>query len=60
MLDIVKARMKNIGIGMSFDDSAIEQIAEQSYDPIYGARPLRRKIQSAVEDTVAERILEGK
>ena len=60
MLDMVKSRMKAIGIGMSFDDSAIDLIAEQGYDPIYGARPLRRKIQSTVEDIVAEKMLEGK
>ena len=60
MLELVKGRMKDVGIDLSVDESAIEILSEQGFDPIYGARPLRRKIQSAVEDTVAERMLEGK
>ena len=60
MLDDVKVRMKAVGITMEADDSAIELLAEQGYDPVYGARPLRRLIQSIIGDTVAERMLEGK
>jgi ATP-dependent Clp protease ATP-binding subunit ClpC len=60
MLKMVKQRMKSIGIKLAIDESAIDLLAEQGYDPIYGARPLRRKIQSTVEDTVAEKMLEGK
>jgi len=60
MLETVNKRMKNIGISMSYDDSAIKQLAEQGYDPVYGARPLRRVIQNTVEDTVAEMLLESK
>jgi len=60
MLEMVNERMKAVGINLIVDESAVELLAEQGYDPIYGARPLRRKIQSAVEDTVAEKMLEGK
>ena len=60
MLDIVSARMEAVGIKMSVEESAIDVLAEKGYDPIYGARPLRREIQSAVEDKVAEMMLEGK
>ena len=60
MLEIVKGRMKDVGINMSVDESAIELLAQKGFDPVYGARPLRRAIQNAVEDTVAERMLEGK
>ena len=60
MLELVKGRMKDVGIDLSVDDSAIELLSDMGFDPVYGARPLRRKIQSAVEDTVAERMLEGK
>ena len=60
MLETVNKRMKNIGISMSYDDSAIKQLAEQGYDPVYGARPLRRVIQNRIEDTVAEMLLESK
>jgi len=60
MLETVKGRMKAVGINMSVDDSAIELLSRQGYDPVYGARPLRRAIQNAVEDTVAGKLLEGK
>ena len=60
MLEIVKTRMIDVGIAMSVDKSAIDLLSEEGYDPVYGARPLRRKIQSAIEDTVAEKLLEGK
>jgi len=60
MLEMVKIRMKAVGIDMSVDESALDLLAEMGYDPVYGARPLRRKIQNAVEDTVAERMLEGR
>jgi len=60
MLEIVNKRMKSIGITMTFDDSVTKLLAEQGYDPVYGARPLRRVIQNRLEDTVAEMLLEGK
>ena len=60
MLDMVKDRMKLLGIDLSVEESAVNLLAEQGYDPVYGARPLRRVIQNAVEDTVAEKMLEGK
>ena len=60
MLELVKARIDAIGITMTVEDSAIDLLSEQGYDPVYGARPLRRTIQSKVEDTVAEKLLEGK
>jgi ATP-dependent Clp protease ATP-binding subunit ClpC len=60
MLDLVKSRMEVVGINMTAEKPAIELLSEKGYDPVYGARPLRRVIQSAVEDTVAELMLEGK
>jgi len=59
MLEIVKARMESVGINMEADESALELLAEQGFDPIYGARPLRRTIQGAVEDMAAEKMLDG-
>ncbi len=59
MLQIVIARVKTMGIDMTADDAAIELLAEKGFDPVYGARPLRRAIQNAVEDAAAEKILEG-
>jgi len=60
MLELVNGRMEAVGISMAVDDCAIDLLAENGFDPIYGARPLRREIQNSVEDAVAEMLLEGK
>jgi len=60
MLKSITDRLGGMDIGIVFDDSAIEHLAETGYDILYGARPLRRAIQNQVEDKVAEQILEGK
>ena len=59
MLELVRQRVAAMGIDMSFDDTAVDLLAERGFDPVYGARPLRRAIQSAVEDLTAERMLDG-
>jgi ATP-dependent Clp protease ATP-binding subunit ClpC len=59
MLDMVKDRIEAIGVNMNVEDSAIELLSEMGYDPVYGARPLRRTIQSAIEDAIAEKLLDG-
>jgi ATP-dependent Clp protease ATP-binding subunit ClpC len=59
MLDTVKARIEAMGIHITADDKALDLLAEKGFDPVYGARPLRRAIQSAVEDAAAEKILDG-
>ncbi|MCL2152510.1 MAG: ATP-dependent Clp protease ATP-binding subunit, partial [Oscillospiraceae bacterium] len=59
MLGLVKTRMKALGVNLIVDGSAIDLISEKGYDPVYGARPLRRVIQSSVEDKVAEKMLEN-
>jgi ATP-dependent Clp protease ATP-binding subunit ClpC len=51
--------METMGIHLDASDEAVAQLAKEGYDPKYGARPLRRAIQSKVEDAVAERMLEG-
>jgi ATP-dependent Clp protease ATP-binding subunit ClpC len=59
MLETVKARVEAMDIHMTYDDSALDLLSEKGFDPVYGARPLRRTIQNMVEDTVAEKILDG-
>ena len=59
MLDIVRGRMEAVGVRMTADESAVDLLSKLGFDPIYGARPLRRAIQNAVEDTAAEKILDG-
>ncbi len=59
MLRGLSKRIYDLGIEVEFDNSVAVQAAEVGFDPIYGARPLRRAIQSNVEDTLSEKLLEG-
>ncbi len=59
MLETVSARMEAMGLHLSASDEAVAELVREGYDPKYGARPLRRCIQSKVEDAVAERMLDG-
>ena len=59
MLKTVSARMEAMGIHLDASDEAVAELAKEGFDPKYGARPLRRAIQSKVEDAVAERMLDG-
>ena len=59
MLHTVSARMKAMGIQLEASEEAVAELAKEGFDPKYGARPLRRAIQSKVEDAVAERMLDG-
>ena len=60
MLKQVEDRMKDNSIIVNIDKSVKELIAKKGIDINYGARPLRRAIQSTVEDKIAEAILDGK
>lgn len=59
MLNSLKLKLKEMDITMEFEDSVAEAIADKGFDPIYGARPLRRAIQTELEDMISELILEG-
>ena len=59
MLATLSKRVKELDFELEFSDETVVQIGKAGFDPIYGARPLRRKIQSTVEDAVAEQMLEG-
>jgi ATP-dependent Clp protease ATP-binding subunit ClpC len=52
--------MQNMSITMTYTDALVAFIAEDGYDQMYGARPLRRAIQTKVEDMLAEAILDGR
>ena len=49
-----------MGIHLDASDEAVAELAKEGFDPKYGARPLRRTLQTEVEDAVAEQMLEGK
>ena len=60
MIDTLKARLKAMDIEMEFDSQVKKLVAKAGFDPIYGARPLRRALQNKVEDKLSEEILQGK
>ncbi|MEE0867886.1 MAG: ATP-dependent Clp protease ATP-binding subunit [Clostridia bacterium] len=59
MLASLTKRLKASEIEAEFDDSALTLLAKEGFDPVYGARPLRRAIQSKVEDLFAEEMLDA-
>ena len=59
MLSSLNKRLGENGIEIKFTDAAIEKIADEGFDKVYGARPLRRAIQSDIEDMLAEKMLDG-
>ena len=61
MLKETAVRVKQtMQMEITFTEAAAEAIAKDGYDPLYGARPLRRAIQTKIEDMLAENILEAK
>ena len=50
---------KQLDIDLNVRDAARNYIVEKAYEPKYGARPLRRKIQNEIEDKLAELLLDG-
>ncbi len=60
MLDSLGKRLLISGIDAKFTDKTATAISSKGFDKVYGARPLRRAIQSEIEDLIAEEMLEGK
>jgi ATP-dependent Clp protease ATP-binding subunit ClpB len=59
-LDRLRSRIRDRGIVIKLDGAARAWLADQGYDPVYGARPLKRTIQRALENPLAQAILEGR
>jgi ATP-dependent Clp protease ATP-binding subunit ClpC len=59
MVSKVDDRLRNMEMGIELTPAAKAEIAKRGYDPVYGARPLRRVIQREVEDNLSEKILYG-
>lgn len=59
MLNTLSKRISQMGISLEYTDEAISKISAAGFDPIYGARPLRRSIQSQIEDNLSEKMLDG-
>ncbi|MDD6214800.1 MAG: ATP-dependent Clp protease ATP-binding subunit [Firmicutes bacterium] len=60
MLKRLQKRLAANDIEATFTDAAISLIAKEGFDPVYGARPLRRAIQNKIEDMLSEKIIDGK
>jgi ATP-dependent Clp protease ATP-binding subunit ClpB len=58
-LDLLRARLADRHIELVLSDAAKEHIAREGYDPVYGARPLKRFLQRAVETTLSRKLIAG-
>jgi ATP-dependent Clp protease ATP-binding subunit ClpB len=59
-LKVLADRLAQMEMGLAVSDAAIEKIAEAGFDPVYGARPLKRAIQQEIENSLSKLILQGK
>jgi ATP-dependent Clp protease ATP-binding subunit ClpB len=58
-LQCLRARLQDRELGLEISDNAMLQLAEAGFDPVYGARPLKRAIQTAIENPLAQKLLAG-
>ena len=58
-LGYLKKRLAQLDMGIVVDDSALAELAQAGFDPVFGARPLKRAIQQQIENPLARAILEG-
>jgi len=59
-LQILEQRLAKMDIGLLVSAPALQKIAEAGFDPVYGARPLKRAIQQQIENPLSKLILQGK
>jgi ATP-dependent Clp protease ATP-binding subunit ClpB len=59
-MESLRERLHARGIDLVATDEALDLLAERGYDPVYGARPLKRVLQRELADPIATAILEGR
>src|SRR5687767_12505424 len=59
-LNVLKSRLAKLDYALDVSEAALTEIAKVGFDPVYGARPLKRAIQSEIENPLAKSILEGR
>jgi ATP-dependent Clp protease ATP-binding subunit ClpB len=59
MLRDLEGRLRERGLKLDVDDAALSLLVERGYDPVYGARPIKRHIQTDLETPIARAILQG-
>jgi ATP-dependent Clp protease ATP-binding subunit ClpB len=55
----LRKRLQERNMDLTLDESARDLLGEAGFDPVYGARPLKRAIQQQIENPLAQKILEG-
>jgi len=58
-LGFLRKRLQNTGLELKITDAGLDQLARAGFDPVYGARPLKRAIQQQIENPLAQKILAG-
>jgi ATP-dependent Clp protease ATP-binding subunit ClpB len=56
----IAKRLEDRGVFMRVEDAAVAEFAQRGFDPVYGARPLRRVLQDTIENTLASYMLDHK
>ena len=59
-LSLLKKRLSERELGFSVDEAALDKICDAGFDPVYGARPLKRAIQQLIENPLAQDVLSGR
>jgi ATP-dependent Clp protease ATP-binding subunit ClpB len=59
-LAVLEQRLAKMDMSLQMSDAALQKIAEAGFDPVYGARPLKRAIQQEIENPLSKAILQGK
>ncbi|MDB5825180.1 MAG: clpB [Herminiimonas sp.] len=59
-LQVLEDRLAKMDMGLRISDRALQKIADAGFDPVYGARPLKRAIQQQIENPLSKAILEGR
>jgi ATP-dependent Clp protease ATP-binding subunit ClpB len=59
-IDLLRTRLQALNMNLTVSEAALDQIAEAGFDPVYGARPLKRAIQQGVGNSLAQELLAGK
>jgi len=59
-LNILRQRLQRMDMDLDVTEAALQKIAEAGYDPVYGARPLKRAVQQQIENPLSKQILEGR
>jgi ATPases with chaperone activity, ATP-binding subu nit len=58
-IDILKSRLEDLNLKLNLSDVAMTLIVDRGYDPVFGARPLKRTIQQLLENPLSQKILAG-